>query len=209
VGFGTGFIDVDNDGWEEVVIVNGHVFLHPPGSTVRQRPVLLENRGGSRGPGHARFADATGGGGSYFQGEHSARGLAIGDLDNDGRPDLVISHVNEPVTLLRNESDSGNHWLGVVLNGAEHRDTVGAKLTLEVGGRTITRFAKGGGSYLSSSDRRLLFGLGGAESVGRLTIAWSGGAVQSFVGLAVDRYWQVTAGEPQARQLYERPESKK
>src|SRR5262249_36016279 len=101
------------------------------------------------------------------------------------------------------------HWLGVVLNDAEHRDTVGAKLTLEVGGRTLTRFAKGGGSYLSSGDRRLLFGLGSAESVGRLTVAWPRGAGRTIRGPARGGYRQVTTGERQPRQLCERPASKR
>jgi hypothetical protein len=202
VGFGTGFLDVDNDGQEDVVIVNGHVFRHPPGSTVRQRPVLLRNDGRDGGRGEVRFADVTAGGGPYFQAEHAARGLAIGDLDNDGRPDLVISHMNEPITLLRNESDAGNHWLGVVLTDASYRDAVGAKLTLEIGGRMLTRFAKGGGSYLSSGDRRHLFGLRDAVAAGRLTVAWPWGEVQTFDGLAADRYWRITAGSPKAEVLY-------
>jgi hypothetical protein len=84
----------------------------------------------------------------------------------------------------------------------EHRDAVGAKLTLEVGGRTLTCFAKGGGSYLSSSDPRHLFGLGTAGTVGRLTVMWPWGEVQSWDGLAVDRYWQLIAGESQAKELY-------
>jgi hypothetical protein len=83
--------------------------------------------------------------------------LAIGDLDNDVRPDLVISHLNEPVTLLRNEAGSGHHRLGIGLIGKDH---AGAKITLEVDSRRLTRFARRGGSYLSSGDRRRLFGLG-------------------------------------------------
>jgi hypothetical protein len=204
VGFGTSFLDLDNHGWEDVVIVNGHVIRYPTGAKVRQRPVLMRNQGRGEGQKDARFVNATASGGEYFQHEHQARGLAVGDLDNDGLPDLVISHVNEPVTILRNESKSGHHWLGVVLADREHRDTVGAKLTLEVGDRKLTRFARGGGSYLSSGDRRHLFGLGPAGTVGRLTVAWPWGETQSWDGLAVDRYWEVSAGEPQARELYGR-----
>jgi hypothetical protein len=164
----------------------------------------MRNQGRGEGQKDARFVNATAEVGAYFQGEHQARGLAVGDLDNDGLPDLVISHVNEPITLLRNESKSGHHWLGVVLADREHRDTVGAKLSLEVGDRKLTRFAKGGGSYLSSGDRRHLFGLGSAGKVGRLTVAWPWGETQSWDGLAVDRYWEVSAGEAKAQELYRR-----
>jgi enediyne biosynthesis protein E4 len=201
VGFGTGFIDVDNDGREDIIIVNGHVFRHPPGATVRQRPVLLRNLGPPNGESAVQFGDASSEGGDYFQGEHPARGMAIGDLDNDGRLDLVVSHVNEPLTLLRNESDSRNHWLGIELVSKGHADIVGAKLVLEVGGRRLTRFAKGGGSYLSSGDRRHVFGLGKASTFDRLTITWPDGLVRSFDGLEVDRYWQIREGEGQAREL--------
>jgi hypothetical protein len=194
VGFGTGFVDLDNDGWEDLVIVNGHVIRYPSGSQVQQLPVLLRNEGPAGAKGQVGFSDISTRGGEYFRAGHQGRGLAIGDLDNDGRPDLVISHVNEPVVLLRNEAIPQRHWLGVELYDKDHRDLVGAKLTLESGKRRLTRFAKGGGSYLSSGDRRHLFGLGDG-SAERLTVTWTWGTVESWEGLKVDRYWRVTSGE--------------
>jgi hypothetical protein len=143
---------------------------------------------------------ATAQGGAYFQREHEGHGVAVGDLDNDGRIDAVISQLNEPVAVLRNESDVGaNHWLGIELAGRGHRDVVGAKLILEVDGRRQTRYAQGGGSYQSSSDRRHVFGLGQAGKVGRLTVVWPYGETQHFDGLAVDRYWRLTEGDATAR----------
>jgi hypothetical protein len=198
VGFGTGFVDVDGDGWEDVVIVNGHVIRHPKGASVPQRPVLLQNLGGTGLRG--RFADVTDRAGAYFQAVHQARGLAVGDLNNNGRPDLVISHVNEPVTLLRNEAVPDRTWLGVVLRGKGRRDVVGAKVTLEAGGRTQTRLAKAGGSYLSSGDPRLLFGLAGVGQPGRLTVVWPSGETQHWDGLRAGRYWELAEGETEGRE---------
>jgi enediyne biosynthesis protein E4 len=196
VGFGTAFVDVDGDGWEDLVIANGHVIRHPKQSKLAQNPVLLLNEGAGR------FRDATPRGGPYFHKGHRGRGLAVGDLDNDGRPDLVFSNVNEPAAVLGNVAgdDKGpkNQWLGVVLAGKARRDLVGTKLTLEVGGKKLTRFVKGGGSYLSALDPRLLFGLGGAAKVDRLTVDWShGGGRQTWEGaaLAVGRYWRLAEGE--------------
>jgi hypothetical protein len=195
VGFGTGFLDVDGDGWEDLVVTNGHVIRHSP--NLRQRPVLLRNQG------NGRFTNVTGQGGPYFQGRHIGRGLAVGDLDNDGRPDLVISHVNAPAVLLRNEAPRAHHWLGVELVGRANNDVVGAKVILEAGGRRQTRFARGGGSYLSSGDRRLLFGLGAAEKVDRLTVVWpSGRSQQHWDGgrLAVDHYHRLVEGKGAAEE---------
>jgi hypothetical protein len=172
VGFGTAFLDVNIDGREDLVVTNGHVIRHSP--RLRQKPVLLRNEGAGR------FQEMTPQGGPYFREGHIGRGLAAGDLDNDGRPDLVISHLNAPVVLLRHDAPSEHHWLGVELIGRDNRDVVGAKLVLEAGGQRQTRFAQGGGSYLSSGDRRHLFGLGTATKVDRLTVVWPSGRTQQW-----------------------------
>jgi hypothetical protein len=198
VGFGTGFVDVDNDGWEDLVIANGHVRRYPTRAPHQQRAVLLRNQG------TGRFVNATVQGGAYFQVPHRGRGLAVGDLDNDGRPDLVITHLNAPVVLLRNdprgEEVPRHHWLGIELLGHKNRDIAGARVVVQVGQRRLTRFAKGGGSYLSSPDRRIVVGLGNVQQVGRVTVVWPWGDEQHWEALTADRYWRLVEGEPLARE---------
>jgi hypothetical protein len=198
VGFGTAFLDVDLDGWEDLVAINGHVRRYPSYCPLRQRPFLLRNQG------DGKFVNVTLQGGDYFHVVHRGRGLAVGDLDNDGRPDLVLSHLNEPVVLLRNAPDEAKvprrHWLGLELLGRKHRDIAGARVIVESGGRRLTRFAKGGGSYLSTSDPRLLFGLDDLDRVERITVFWPWGEQQQWEGLAVDRYWRLTEGDLKARE---------
>jgi hypothetical protein len=205
VGFGTGFIDLDNHGWEDLVVTNGHVIRYPQGATLTQKPVLLRNKG------NGRFCDITPQGGSYFRSEHIGRGLVWGDLDNKGRFDLIISHVNEPVAVLRNEADTGNHWLGIELAGKDRRDVVGAKIVVEVRDgtteRKLTRFAKGGCSYMSTPDRRHLFGLGKEGVITRVTVSWPPsqdkpqGHVQQWAGASLkkDHYWRLVEGKEAAQ----------
>src|SRR5262245_40318592 len=193
VGFGTGFIDVDLDGWEDLVIANGHVIRHPYRDNLAQASVLLQNKRG-------RFQDGTQRGGSYFAAKHRGRGLAIGDLDNDGKADLVFSNVNEPIAVLQNEAQTTHHWLGVALAGKNKRDVVGAKLTLTAADRKWTRFAKGGGSYLSANDGRIIFGLEKTVTIDELTVHWPAGSprAERWRGLAIDRYHRLEQGAGEA-----------
>ena len=192
VGWGTGFFDIDHHGWEDLVVVNGHAIRFPTGAQRREKPVLLRNRGG-------KFKDITPRGGSYFREEHLARGIALGDLDNDGKVDVVISHINDPVAVLRNIAPGANHWLGIALEGKGHADIVGARIVLEAGGRKQSRFAKGGCSYASSPDRRHVFGLGDTEKIDKVTVTWPTGEQQEWTGLAADRYHVLVQGEKDSR----------
>jgi hypothetical protein len=205
VGFGTNFVDIDNDGWEDLIIANGHVYRRPgQGSTPRQPARLLRNvAAGER----RVFKNASAQGGSYFESAAIGRGLAVGDLDNDGWPDVVICNTNDPVAVLRNvaaEAAPGN-WLGVKLAGRERRDVVGSTVIVEGAGTKLTRFAKGGSSYLSAGDPRIVFGLGGSSQPCRVTVRWSWGAVQSWDNLAPGAYWELREGEAAARRLQAAP----
>lgn len=193
VAWGTGFLDLDHDGWPSLFIATGHAVRFPTGPAARsQRPFLLRNQADPRDAGKRKFVDWSSRGGAYFQEKHCARGVALGDLDNDGRVDLVVSHLNEPVAVLRNVAPTeGRHWLGVKLVGKDHRDVVGARIEATVQGRKIARFARGGGSYASASDQRHLFGLGNSERVERVTVFWPWGQQQHWENLAADRYWDL------------------
>jgi hypothetical protein len=193
VGWGAAFCDLDRDGWEDLVIVHGHAVRFPvTGSGRSQYPKLLVNE-------HGKFARASDRGGSYFRARHNARGLALGDLDNDGQPDLVVSHLNEPVAILRNVVPTDNHWVGFELVGEKFRDVVGGKIVVKAGGETYTRFVKAGASYGSANDPRHVVGIAKATRAQTVTVHWPNGKAQEWADLAADRYWKLTEGEPVAR----------
>ena len=193
VGWGTSFLDADRDGHEDLFVANGHAIRFPTGkaSSRAQTPVLLLNQGG------ARYRAASARIGEYAAKPHVARGAAFGDLDNDGRTDVVIAHANEPVVVLRGIGGPDAHWLGVKLTDRTGACTVGAKVKWESKGGTQTRFTVAGGSFASSGDRRLLFGLG-SDTTGKLSVTWVDGTEQSFADLATNKYHEIV--RPAAKQ---------
>jgi enediyne biosynthesis protein E4 len=193
VGWGTAFCDLDRDGWEDLIIAHGHAIRFPTANSGRAQyaKLLLNERG--------KFTRISNHGGSYFKAVHNARGLAIGDLDNDGKPDLVVSHLNEPVAVLRNVVPTENHWIGFELTGEKFRDIAGGKIVVQAGGETYTRFIKSGGSYASANDPRYVVGIAKATKIDSVTVHWPNGQVQEWKDLAADRYWTLLEGQPQAK----------
>jgi enediyne biosynthesis protein E4 len=199
LGFGACFLDGDRDGNLDIVVVNGHVDRHveeegEPAITFRQKAQLFRNQGGSR------FQEIGSQGGPYFTEPHVGRGLAACDYDNDGHMDLAINNSGESAVLLHNESKTPNHWIRLALRGTKsNRDAVGAKVTLHVGDRRLVRHRKGGGSYLSANDPRLLVGLGTATRVDSVEVRWPSGIVQQLGPLAADRGYLIEEGKSEAQ----------
>jgi enediyne biosynthesis protein E4 len=173
VGFGTMCVDVDRDGFEDIVVNNGHVLFHPQGTPVRQVPLILMNRRS------ASFDRILLGDGSYLDTPHLGRGFAIGDLDNDGDYDFGFTNNDEPSALLRNDSTDGNSWLRIRLIGrASNRDGIGARLVLESQSDKFVRFVKSGASYTSHCDARPLFSFSKETQLKSLAIYWPSGKTQ-------------------------------
>jgi hypothetical protein len=177
LGFGTRFFDADNDGDLDLIEANGHVQDNAdrifPGVTYRQSTLLFQNEEGRH------FRDISGVAGVALQRPIVGRGLAVGDVDNDGKLDVLIANLEGAPLLLRNETPNGGHFVTVRLVGrTSPRDGTGARLTLRAGGRTQVREAGTGGSYLSASDPRIHFGLGAAGVADRLQVRWPSGTTQ-------------------------------
>jgi hypothetical protein len=188
-GWGIRFFDFDLDGWPDIIMANGHPddLIESISSSLRYKePLILFHNNG-----HG-FDDVTALGGPAFAARYPARGLAVGDLDNDGRPDVVIVNNGGAPVILHNILQNGNHWLGLNLTGL----AVGANVTWSAGGVKHSLFHRGGGSYLSSSDPRDLLGLGRSEYADWIEIKWPGavGRTDRFEHVEGGRYYSLAAG---------------
>jgi hypothetical protein len=194
LAFGACFLDADLDGSLDIAVVNGHVSRYiedegDPNITFRQRAQFFLNDG------KGRFRDLSDQVGEYFKQPHVGRGIACCDYDNDGHMDIAVSNNGESAYLLHNESKTPNHWVRLELRGTKsNRDAVGAKVTLHLGDKTLVRHRKGGGSYLSACDPRLLAGVGTATKVDSVEIRWPSGLVQRIGPLEVDRGYLAVEG---------------
>ncbi|MEJ7708742.1 MAG: CRTAC1 family protein [Pyrinomonadaceae bacterium] len=180
-GWGAKFVDVDNDGWKDLFVAQGHVMdnisLTQPWIKYLEPPALMRNKQG-------KFEDVSAESGEAFKVALAARGAAFGDLDNDGDMDVAINCNNAPAVILRNDTGAGNHWIMInTIGSVSNRDGIGAEvsLTTESGLRQHATVGTGG-SYLSSSDKRVHFGLGAGKRIKLLQIKWPSGAVQRIGG---------------------------
>jgi len=179
VGWGCTLSDFDNDGWPDAFVTNGHTdnnyhLMGRDDEPFEQPPLLYWNVPGKKG---RKLSLATAGAGSYFTSRHVGRGVAVGDMNDDGRIDLVVNHLDARPALLLNESDAANGWIRLKLRGTKsNRDAIGAKVQVVVGDRTITRQRKGGTSLASSHDPRLLIGIGKAAEASKVVVKWPSGA---------------------------------
>jgi hypothetical protein len=193
-GFGAHFLDADNDGHRDLVLVNGHILdniaIYHAGVTYPEVKKLYRNLGGGR------FADVTATQPESFRAPRVGRGLAVGDYDNDGFPDLLVGNNGEEGQLFRNSGSADRHWLGVRLVGRKSvRDGTGARLKLTAGALVSHDQAKGGLSYCSAQDPRILFGLGAQAKVDALEILWPSGERQVLRDLPADQYITVEEGQ--------------
>lgn len=188
LGFGITLEDFDADGRLDLVQVNGHVLDRARlGAPFAMRPTLLHNVG-------RRFEEISDRAGPWFARPILGRGLAVGDLDRDGRPDVVVNSLDAPAAILRNVTRGGRRLILELVG-----PSVGARVRATSGGRTLAKDVVGGGSYLSASDRRIFIGVGTTRRVERLEITWPSGRVESWSDLETDRLQRLVEGSGDPR----------
>jgi hypothetical protein len=192
LGWGAMFVDVDNDGWPDILVANGHVYPQVTpglGATYREPRLLYWNQG------NGKFKDMSAQAGPGCTEPMPSRGLAVADFWNDGRESAAISDMDEKPLLLVNVAANSHHWLGIALTGTRsNRDGIGARVTVTAGGKKWTQEVRSGSSYLSSSDLRLHFGLGAATAVDPIDVNWPSGLEEEFRGVAADRFVTLVEG---------------
>ncbi len=194
LGWGTGFVDLDNDGLLDIFVANGHVSPEIDQSALGSK--YFERKQLFRNLGNGQFREVTKEMGESLLVEKSSRGTAFGDYDNDGDLDILIINLNDCPTLLRNDSNNGNHWITLKLvGGKSNRDAIGSRITLEAGKRKQIAEVRSGGSYLSHNDSRIHFGLGDTTTVKRLEVRWPSDVVETFENLQVDQFLMIREGQ--------------
>ena len=193
VKWGDAFFDVDNDGWLDLIAVSGHVYPQvvglPSGAGYRQPGLLQLNQG------DGTFCDASAQAGPALTQHRVSRGLAVGDLFNDGQLDVVVEDIDGAPVILRNHGIPGHRWVSFELAGSKsNRFALGARIKLTAGGMTQTADVRSGGSYLSQSDLRVHFGLAVATKIDSVEIRWPSGATDVLHDLPADKFYSVLEG---------------
>jgi enediyne biosynthesis protein E4 len=193
VKWGTAFVDLDNDGWVDLITVTGHVYPQvdtlPSGATYHEPKLLSMNQR------DGNFCDASDQAGPALLEKRVSRGLAVADLFNDGHMDIVIGDIDGAPMILRNHGVPGRHWVSFELAGTKsNRLAIGARIKVIAGGMTQTDEIHSGGSYLSQNDLRLHFGLSAATKIDRVEIFWPSGKTDTLTDLAADQFYSVLEG---------------
>ena len=198
LAWGVNFFDFDHDGFQDIFVANGHIHdnvtLIDSSTTYAQLNHLFWNNG------NGTFTDVTAESGSGLALQHSSRGSAVGDIDNDGDLDLVVSNVGDRIDILRNDGGDGSgNWINLKLIGSvSNRAAIGTRVLLTAGTSHQVREVQSGSSYLSQNDLRLHFGVGTQEMV-ELEIRWQSGTVQRFEDVRVNRFLKIMEGDNQIK----------
>ena len=193
VGFGTKILDLDNDGWLDLFVVNGHVAVHINSifkdySHAQKKQIFLNNQNGTF---REILTDLIGDAGSQSVG----RGAAFGDIDNDGDIDVVISNNNGPANLLIRSGAPNRNWIGFSLEGVKsNKDAIGSRVILRTKGLKQTRIVNTAGSYLAANDKRILFGIDQYSIADDVTIQWPSGISDNFKDLESNHYYKIVEG---------------
>ena len=193
LGWGTMFFDFDNDGWPDLLLVNGHVYPEVDsqrlGSSYKEPRILFHNNG------DGTFTDISASVGAAITTPASSRGLAVGDLWNDGRMSAVINNMNAEPSLLVDQVHNANHWIAIRTVGIKsNRDGIGARIRVKAGNRILVDEVRSGSSYISNNDMRVHFGLGKSDKVEWVEIRWPSGLTERFANLAADQIHALKEG---------------